>query len=215
LTVLVILGAWDLGRRESAFEHRAFKLLVTGMVALDGVVLASALTRLALYEGRFGFTMKRFAGYVAIGGIGAVLVALVLMIWIERRDVLVASIMAVVAATLLVANVMNPERFVATRNVARYQATSRIDVNYLAFGLGPDAIPVTAPLLRNLSPEEAATLLAGLCAASAELDGEPGWRSANAGRANARAALRAAGIDRHRCELVSRDAKTLPPGVSG
>ncbi len=199
LTILVILATWDAGRRDHPGHERWFRGLVTAMVGLTGVVLASAVTRLALYEGAFGFTIDRFFGYVAIVAIGAILLVLLGAIWTSRRRNVVAGFLVVGFLALLTVNVMNPERFVAQRNVARFQAIGKIDVAYLGFELGDDAVPVVAPLLRGLTGEDRALLRAALCENLENLSPEPSWRSANLGRSSARTALEAAGITPATC----------------
>jgi hypothetical protein len=199
LTVLVILAAWDAGKRDGRRQEMLFRGLVTGLVALTGVVLASALTRLALYEGTFGFTVNRFFGYVAIASIGVVLCGLVVAIWMGGRDRVVVGFVVVGLTALLAVNVLNPERFVAGRNVARFEAIGKIDVSYMGFMLGADAVPVATTMLGRLGPEDAQVLRAGLCERLDRLGQEPSWRSVNAGRASARRALSRAGIARSTC----------------
>jgi hypothetical protein len=48
-------------------------------------------------------------------------------------------------ALLLVLSVLNPDRMIADRNIDRYEATGRIDVDYLE-SLSPDAAPAIARL---------------------------------------------------------------------
>ena len=199
LTVLVILAAWDAGRRDNRRQEMLFRGLVTAMVALTGVVLASALTRLALYEGTFGFTINRFFGYVAIASIGAILLLLAATIWTGRRDRVVVGFVVIGVAALLAVNVLNPDRFVADRNVARFEAIGKIDVSYTGYELGDDAVPVATTLLGKLSREDTQILRAALCERLELLGSEPSWRSANAGRAAARGALENAGITRVTC----------------
>lgn len=199
LTVVLILALWDAGRREGLRQERWFRVLVTAMVGLTGVVLISAVKRLALYEGTFGFTINRFFGYVAIMSIGAVLVVLASAIWAGRREQVVAGFLLVGFAALLSVNIVNPERFVAERNVARFEAVGKIDVSYLGEELGSDAIPVLVSLLDRLSPADRAALREALCDRLDTLDPEPSWRSANLGRSSARTALGSAGINAAVC----------------
>jgi len=205
LTILVILATWDAGRRDHPGHERWFRGLVSAMVGLTGVVLASAVTRLALYEGTFGFTIDRFFGYVAIIAIGAILLVLLGAIWWSRRSNVLAGFIAVAFIALLTVNVMNPERFVAERNVARYQAIGKVDVDYLGFALGDDAVPVVASLLGRLTGAEGALLRSALCESAESLSPDPSWRSANLGRSSARTALEAAGLTPATCGFA------LPP----
>ncbi|MGH2726151.1 MAG: DUF4153 domain-containing protein, partial [Actinomycetota bacterium] len=199
LTVLVILAAWDAGRRDHAGHERWFRGLVTGMVGLTAIVLVSAVKRLALYEGTFGFTINRFFGYVTIISIGGVLLVLLSAIWTSRRERVVAGFILVSFAALLAVNIINPDRFVADRNVARFEAVGKIDVSYLTSELGDDAVPVLASLLPRLPREDAAALRAALCERARSLGSEPSWRSANLGRSSARSALEAVGITATSC----------------
>ena len=199
LTVLVIIGAWDAGRRDHAGHERTFRALVTTMVTLTGVVLASAVMRLALYEGAFGFTVRRFFGYAAIVSIGGVLLVVLVAIWTRRRERLIAGLILVAVTATITVNVLDPERFVANRNIARFQAVGKIDPYYLGYILGADATPAVVGVLSTLRPADAAIVRKGLCHVAAELRSEPSWRSANAARAAARRALERAGITSATC----------------
>lgn len=207
LTVLVILATWDAGRRDDARHERWFRGLVAAMVGLTAVVLVSAVKRLALYEGTFGFTINRFFGYVVIISIGAVLLVVLAAILANTRERVVAGFLLVGFAALLVVNIVNPERFVAERNVVRFETVGKIDLSYLGRDLGDDAIPVLTSLLDRLSREDAATVRAALCGHLDGLEPEPSWRSANLGRASARSALAAAGITTQTCEKLPFPAR--------
>lgn len=205
LTIVVILAVWDAGKRATREHERWFRILVTAMVGLTGVILASALKRLALYEGAFGFTINRFFGYVAIVSIGALLLLLAAAILAHRRDRVVSGFLLVGFAALLAVNVIGPDRFVADRNVARFEATGKIDVAYLGSELSADAVPVAVDLLDRLTPAEAALLRDTLCSQADviledDVDPEPSWRSLNLARSSARSALKLAGVTPAFCD---------------
>jgi hypothetical protein len=200
LTIVVILAVWDAGTRATREHDRWFRILVTAMVGLTGVILASALKRLALYEGTFGFTLNRFYGYVAIVSIGAVLLVLAAAILARRRDRVVAGFLLVGLAALFAVNLLGPDRFVADRNAARFEATGKIDATYLGRELSGDAVPVAVDLLDRLPPAEAALLRDALCFQLVDLSPEPSWRSLNLGRAATRTALASARINPATCD---------------
>ena len=202
LTVVVIIAAWDAGRRDHRGHERIFRTLVTALVALTAIVLASAVARLALYEGTFGFTIRRFFGYVAIISIGGVLLVVLAAIWTRHRERLIAGLILVGIVAVFAINVLNPERFVAARNVARFHATGKIDPYYLGYELGSDATPVVVAVLPLLSGADAAIVRKSLCHVAEDLGSEPSWRSANAGRSDARRALGRAGITAATCASV-------------
>jgi hypothetical protein len=75
--------------------------------------------------------------------------------------------------------VLNPERFVAEHNVARWVETGRIDASYLG-SLSADAVP---PLVELPEPMRSCVL----AAIAAQLPApDDDWRSANLARATAR-----------------------------
>ncbi|MCA1831270.1 MAG: DUF4153 domain-containing protein [Actinomycetota bacterium] len=199
LTVALIMIVWDFAWRENPAHRRWFRAAVTPMIAFSLVILVSALKRLRLYEQAFGFTVERFFAYLAIALIGVVLLIVLGAVWTGQRRRVLSAVLAASLAALMVANLLNPERFVARRNVGRFQATGKIDSWYLGAGLGPDAIPVATTVLIRLRATEAATLRSALCEQLPGLAPEPSWRSWNAGRDAARRALRDAGITAERC----------------
>ncbi len=64
LGMILLLGMF--GKREGSGEVRIFRGLSTALVALLGVILASALMRLLLYENAYGFTRQRTYTHVFI-----------------------------------------------------------------------------------------------------------------------------------------------------
>lgn len=201
LAEVVTVLAWDHGRRLGRSHDRLYGLLVATMVVLCFVILASAQMRLWLYEDAFGFTTDRLLASFAIGWIGVVLAATAVMVWTGRRERLFVACATAALGALAVLNVLNPDRFIAQHNVARFRAGRTLDVAYLGERLGPDAIPTAVATLPALPPPLADELRSALCVASAELGPEPSWRSWNLGRARARSALAAAGITEVSCSF--------------
>lgn len=189
LTVLLVVAIWDFGEHSGARAVRLFQQLATGLVALTFVIVVSAFMRLRLYESTFGFTVARFFAYVAICWIGLMLVVLGLSLWKGRRAHLLTTAIAAALVLLAGVNAINPERFVAERNVARWRATGKIDTAYLGYDLGPDAVPAVIDLLKLLDRKSVAELRSALCERRNLLDSDSDWRSANLSRSQARRAL--------------------------
>lgn len=188
LTYVVVVLVWDFGKRESAGQRRLFAVAVSSIVALCLMILVSAAVRLSLYQAEFGFTVTRLAAWFAIGFTGAALLVLAATVWMRRRRALVGGIAIVLLAATIGFNLINPDAFVATRNIDRFHATGKIDTVYLGLGLGPDAMPHTVRLLSSLDPAQRASMEQLLCD-SVSLTVTPGWRSWNRSRARAEAAL--------------------------
>jgi hypothetical protein len=186
LAVIVILSAWDLG-------------------GLCGVILASALKRLLLYERAFGFTLTRFAATVIIAWVAFVLLAVLAAAWRGARDRVIAAVLTGAVAALLVVNIVNPDRYIAQHNLARYERTGKIDVDYLGNAMSADAVPLLVSAFKGGAPfkglprADVLRLRDELCARVVWLEGPDDVRSWNAARSAARSALGSAGITRNTC----------------
>lgn len=192
LTLATVALAVRKAPRAGSRDRLRLRGALGGLGALTLVVVASALHRMDLYQQAYGFTVLRVLVDAFELWLG-LLVVLVLVAgvrlsgWWLPRAALVSA-----AAFVLVGGLANPEAWVAQRNVERYTATGRIDLDYLR-SLGPDAAPVIAS---GLSAPLASCLLHP--ATAVPPDDVLGW---NLGRARARqeAATVAAGQDPASC----------------
>jgi hypothetical protein len=178
--VLVACAVRWAGRRRPR-DHRVLDVLLGVLLALNLVVLASALKRLLLYEQVLGFTRLRISVHAVILWLAGVLLMVIVAGALRRGSWLPRAVVAFSAAGLLVFNLVNPDGLVAARNVERFAETDRIDLSYLA-GLSPDAVPSLSalpPALRECALAPHRDLLD-------EPDAWPAW---NLGRARARALL--------------------------
>jgi hypothetical protein len=121
----------------------ALKLLLGLLCALTLVVLASALKRLGIYEEAFGFTRLRLLAHAAILWLGALFVLVVATGAANRGRWLPRGTVALSAGAALAFALVNPDGRIAAHNVARYEATGRIDRVYLHH-LSADAAPDVA-----------------------------------------------------------------------
>ncbi|GAA3241982.1 DUF4173 domain-containing protein [Pseudonocardia petroleophila] len=179
VTVLA-LGVIVLGARWA--PRRAGRRGLLGALAvLSLVIVASALSRMWLYQEAYGFTVLRLLVLACELWLGLGFL-LVLGTVLARRPRRPLRGMVVAGAVALVALAgLDPERFVAEQNVARYAATGQVDVAYLA-ELSADAVPALAGL-----PEPLRTCALGPIAARTGSGGD--WRSANVSRARAEGVL--------------------------
>ncbi|MCS7483923.1 DUF4153 domain-containing protein [Umezawaea endophytica] len=140
LTLVVIGIATRYAARETAADRLWLRVLLGGLAGLTLVIVASALHRMWAYQQAYGFTTLRILVfscevwlalvYLLVIGAGVKLEAG----WLPR------SMVATGIATLLALAALNPDRFIAEHNVARWQATGKIDLAYLAT-LSVDAVP--------------------------------------------------------------------------
>ncbi|HEU0240526.1 MAG TPA: DUF4173 domain-containing protein [Micromonosporaceae bacterium] len=182
LTVIVIGVAVRVAPRTHRADRVLCRVLLGGLCLLTLVIVASALNRLRVYDDAYGFTRERLAVGVIEAWLGIVFVLIICAgvalrgRWVPRT----AAAMAVIA--LLTTALANPDGFIASRDVDRYQRTGRIDVSYLS-GLSADAVPA----LQRLPPSLRGCVLSSI---TDELSRPEDWRSWNLDRQRARRALR-------------------------
>jgi two-component system sensor histidine kinase BaeS len=170
LTLGVVAMAVRKAPRATEWEQMLLRLLLGALCLLTLVVVASALSRVHVYEEAYGFTRLRLLVTVFEGWLGAVVV-LVLVAGVRLRGPWVPVVaLAAGAVMLLGLAAVNPDAYIATRNVERFEQTGKIDRYYLS-GLSADATPALAEL-----PERF-----GTC----EQETSDDWLSWNLGRARA------------------------------
>jgi hypothetical protein len=181
---VLLLADWALAGR----SRRTFRWLAAVLLALLGVVIASALQRMRLYMQHYGLTELR------IYATGIILWLAVVSAWFavtvlrgKRHAFAVGALVAGFAATVVL-NVLSPDALIARTNVTR----PAVDVSYLA-GLSEDAVPTLVSSIRELPSQQRALLARELLARdTAGAD----WRSWNLSRSRAGQALR-----EHRADL--------------
>jgi two-component system sensor histidine kinase BaeS len=109
------------------------------------VVVGSALHRMDLYQRAYGFTRLRllvdaFEGWLGLVVLAVLVAGVGLCGWWLPRMALLSG-----AAVLLALAVANSDAWVARHNIERYQATGKVDWDYLR-GLSADAAPTLAAL---------------------------------------------------------------------
>ncbi|TNC42453.1 DUF4153 domain-containing protein [Mumia zhuanghuii] len=149
LTLAVVAAAARKAPRATAGDRLLLRVVLGALCLLTLVVVASALSRMSVYEEAYGFTQLRLLVSFFEGWLGLVVV-LVLVAgvrlsgwWVPRAALLTG------AAALLAMAALNPDAYVAERNLDRYEATGKIDWYYLS-GLSADATPVLADLPADL-----------------------------------------------------------------
>lgn len=185
LTLGVLLAAdWALGDR----SRRVFRWLAALLLALLGVVIASALQRMRLYMQEYGLTELR------IYATGVILWLAVLSAWFavtvlrgKRHAFAVGALVAGFVATFAL-NVVSPDALIARTNVTR----PAVDVAHLA-QLSDDAVPTLVSRIRSLPAPQRAWLAHELLERRVPAGD---WRSWNLARTRADDALRT-----HRAEL--------------
>ncbi|MBT0771605.1 DUF4173 domain-containing protein [Kineosporia sp. J2-2] len=182
VTVLVLLLVAWAGRSAGA-GHRG--LLAAGggtLLALTLLLAVSALRRLWLYQGEFGWTVARFNGGAFELWVVVVLLTVAVAWTVRRADLLPRLVAGSAGLGLLVVALAGPDAVVAAANVRRYQSTGDIDTLYLS-RLSADAVPA---LTRLPEPVRACAL--------PDPDAEEPWYSWNFSRFRAQGLLEQEGL---------------------
>jgi hypothetical protein len=183
LTLGVVAAAQRWAKTAGEREARLLRALLATLCLLTLVVLASALHRLGLYEEAFGFTRTRLAVHASLLFGAGLFVLVIVALAGDRRAWLPRATVSLAAVAALAFWIGDPERRIATHNVERYEATGRIDVDYLAT-LSADAVPALVRLPVALRER-------ALAQQRSRLRRADGFAGANVARAGARRALAA------------------------
>ncbi|MDO8609524.1 MAG: DUF4173 domain-containing protein, partial [bacterium] len=147
LTIIVIRVFETYIERNENKHSNIFIMFSVLLTAQALIVMISAYKRLVLYEQAYGFTNERLFGHGIIIWFGVLFIILLLKILLHRRDTLFEQGAFIsFVAFLIILNVMNPEAFIAQKNIDRFIETGKIDVYYLG-QLSEDAIPISVKLL--------------------------------------------------------------------
>ena len=173
LTLVVVAIASRKAARAESRDRLVLRLVLGSLCALTLVVVASALFRIHVYEEAYGFTRLRllvsaFEGWLGLVVVLVLVAGITLRGWWVPRAALLAG-----ACTLLALAALNPDAFIADRNVERYAETGKIDWYYLD-SLSDDAAPALAPIA-----DQAPVCLAGDAA-------QDDWLEWNLGRSRAK-----------------------------
>ena len=149
-SLLLILSASSVTRRETDTQRRVFSGLGIGIVGLVIVMLVSAFQRLLLYEAAYGFSRLRTYTHVFILWLALLLVAVVVLEILRReRAFALAALIAVVGFSLSL-GLMNVDGFIVRQNVDRAVQGESFDVSYLT-SLSTDSIPTLAAAYQTQS----------------------------------------------------------------
>jgi hypothetical protein len=181
LTVVVVGLTMRRAARDTPRDRLLLRLLLGALCVLTLAVVASALYRMSLYQDAFGYTVLR----VFVDGfelwLGLVIVFLLVAgvrlsgWWVPRAVLVSAAVFALGFAA------MNPDAWVAGRNIDRYEAGQSLDTAYLST-LSADATPV---IVDRLPAQAASCILSGPYSIGGPFPGGDDWLAWNLGRARA------------------------------
>jgi hypothetical protein len=183
---VIAVAAWK-APRAARTDRLVVRLLLGGLCLLSLVVVASAMYRMNLYSQAYGLTRLRVWVFAVEGWLSVVFAMVLACGWRLRAGWLPRAVMVTGIATLVGLAAINPDALVAEQNIARFEQTGKIDLNYLS-QLSADAVPQ----LTTLPATERGCVFAMMAADTS--DGPLSW---NLGRARAAETL----TDRHGADI--------------
>jgi hypothetical protein len=174
--------------RKAIVDSNLLRALVGGLCLFTLVVLGSALHRLQLYVGAYGYSRLRLIGAAICVFIGLVLLLVIAAGVLGRATWLPQAVLAAAVATVLGLAAVNPDALIARTVIHRYQHDGHLDAYYLS-ELSVDAVDAVDRL-----PEPQRSCI--LTEFASGLPRSESWYVYNASRAHARAVLarRPAGV---------------------
>lgn len=160
LSLGLILTMHRLARAETGWQGNTLKGLSSLMVAAVLVMLASAFQRMSLYESAYGYTELRLYSHIFMVWLAVVFIWFVGTLW-SRSRYFALGLFAAALGFVLTLNLINPDAFIARQNLARYQASGKLDADYLTT-LSDDVVPELVTAVSRVSGQERAILQAHL-----------------------------------------------------
>jgi hypothetical protein len=139
LTLVVIALALRWAPRSGAGDRRLVRLVLGTLSALTLVVVASALRRMDLYVDAYGLTRLRVSVAAMELWLGLVIV-LIMAAGVFGGRWLPRAFAGSVVAGVLTFGLLSPDGMVAEQNVARFEQSGKIDLDYFR-SLSADAVP--------------------------------------------------------------------------
>lgn len=161
ISFMLIFGLDKFGAKESIKEKNLFKFLSVALVAEIVVILFSSFSRLSLYVDGYGLTIARFLAYAMLFWILAALVIFIYKIISERKEgFFLAGLLSMTAVFWILMNFINPDSFIAAKNLERLEAGKKLDPTYFS-ALSDDAVPQIVKVFSSRADDETKETIAG------------------------------------------------------
>ncbi|MCK4799791.1 DUF4173 domain-containing protein, partial [Candidatus Parcubacteria bacterium] len=142
------------GKRKTFKEKKIFKILGAVLILEISIIIYSAWTRMVVYVEGYGLTLSRFLVFAFLFWIFFTFSIFLYKILLEKRkEFFLLAVFCFSVVSWIGINVLNPDAFVARKNIERLSQGNNIDHYYLSH-LSIDAIPETVKIFQmNVSEE--------------------------------------------------------------
>src|SRR5690606_22478123 len=147
----LLVGHW-LVRKDKPRNEKIFRILAGIQIGLLFVIMASAMQRLVLLTGEFGYgwTTVRFYPMVLMIWLSVVFVWFGWTVLRGHRNNFAWGALWAAIIVLGATNLMNPDDFIARKNIQLMQQGRDYDAGY-NYALSNDAVPVVLAGLHSMS----------------------------------------------------------------
>jgi hypothetical protein len=145
LTLALVGAALRWAPNSTAADRAWQRALLGALSGLSLMLVVSALSRMWTYQQAYGFTVLRLLVEVCEIWLGAVFVLVLASLVRLRPAWLPRAAVGAAVVALLVLVVLDPERFIADRNIDRAEHGMPLDVEYLS-GFSADVVPAAERL---------------------------------------------------------------------
>ncbi len=210
LVLPLLLASHWLLRRDERRNEAIFRVLAGVQIGLLFVIMASAMQRLVLLTGElgYGWTTVRFYPMVVMIWLAVVFVWFGWTVLRGRRNNFAWGALWSAIIILAATNLMNPDDFIARKNIQLMQQGREYDAWYHTYHLSDDAVPVLIESLPVMSAKDACYTKRALYDRLVEARGEGDVRSLNWSRERAFSVLEGNSgmlINRPECEAPNAD----------
>ncbi len=148
ISFLLIYVIDKFGKRENVFQKRTFKILSSVLIFELFVIMASAFTRLSLYVDGYGFTFSRLLSFIFLFWLFFVFSIFLYKILSEQKETyFIFAVFWLIILFWLGLNLLNPDAFIARKNIERYSQGKQLDTWYFN-RLSEDAIPEVVKIFK-------------------------------------------------------------------
>ncbi len=151
LIILLIIDQYTKSNRSRSTWFRFPSIVLTAEVF---IIIISALKRLNLYIDAYGLTAQRLyaAGFIIF--LAVIFILLAIKLWREKEERFFAfGTLVSMISLLIIFNLLNPDLFIAKRNIERFNQSGKIDAHYLG-NLSADAVPVMLGVYDRLNDQD-------------------------------------------------------------
>ena len=208
LVLPLLLASHWLLRRDERRNEAVFRVLAGVQIGLLFVIMASAMQRLVLLTGELGsgWTTVRFYPMVVMIWLAVVFVWFGWTVLRGRRNNFAWGALWSAIVILAATNLMNPDDFIARKNIQLMQQGREYDAWYHTYHLSDDAVPALIESLPMMNAEDACMTKRNLYDRLIDARGEGDVRSLNWSRESAFRLLEGNSgmlINRPECEVPS------------